>query len=60
MFEFCNNIWVIIISIILFIIINKKKYKLINNKEDKMNKKKDLNVLESHLPTILSYHFGML
>jgi hypothetical protein len=60
MFEFCNNIWVIIISIILFIIIIKKIYKLINNKEDKMNKKKDLNVLESHLPTILSYHFGML
>ena len=60
MIECFNNIWIILISVIILFIIMKKIYKLLFNYENKNNnKKKSFDLLPDILPTLTSYYIGI-
>jgi hypothetical protein len=60
MIECFNNIWIILISVIILFIIMKKIYKLLFSYENKNNnKKKSFDLLPDILPTLTSYYVGI-
>jgi len=60
MIECFNNIWIILISVIILFIIMKKIYKLLFSYENKNNnKKKSFDLLPDILPTLTSYYIGI-
>jgi hypothetical protein len=70
MLDYLNNIWVLLICLIIFIIIVKKicnlnqpfdedRYILQEQNQEKLKKKFNLNNIHTVIPTLTSYYVGL-
>ena len=59
MLEKFNNIWIILLSIIIIIIIIRKIYNLIKPNNKNQTEKFSFNIIKQNLPLITSYYVGL-